>query len=687
MYPGVLPRESKAPLGGRVHLPPYREAWLNLPGCSEEVKRTISEGVAWSWKNRPPTLSRRQGWDSLRGMAKEDVVILQEELAEALQRGAVREALPDEAGFFSKVRIARNPKPRLIANLRGLNRYIKVKPFKQEGLPVAEKLLRPGDFLTSVDLTKAYWHLCLREDLQPYTMFRVGDKRYCWTSLPFGISIAPRMFTKLMKQALRPLRALGLRIVAYMDDILLMAPTQPLSLSQTARLVSHLQDLGLEVSWKKSEFAPSHTLRFLGFLLDSAQWTMRAPEGKWLTLWAQLDKVKPGCRTKVLARAAGLATSMRPAVPVACLFTRAMNALVSDSVKHSGWGGSLTPLTEEVKEEIGWWRREAPAWDNRPLAPLSFSPQYRLTSDASPLGWGAHGTGPAGPLPLMRGAWDPWPSPPSSALLEISALLRGLQLLQEVHDAHVVWRSDNSQLYWDVNRLKSARKPLNEVLKEIAKLLKERRVVLRVEWIPREANSLADWLSKIKDSDWMLHPSLFQMACAFLKTDPTVDCFATSSNALLPRYFTRFREAGSAGTDFFSQSLRGEVVWANPPFNLISSVLRHLQANPTSGLLVIPQWETQPWWAVIREILVQPPLLLPRSHATFLPGVRANWVGVGAARFNCWVVAFSTRPGDVGLAAHIWGENLLVPSMDLVKWAARPQNQLTVPRQPVTLLL
>ena len=287
----------------------------------------------------------------------------------------------------------------------------------------------------------------------------------------------------------------------------------------------------------------------------------------------------------------------------------------------------------------------------------------------------------------MRGSWDPWPATPSSALLEITALLKALQTLEEVRECQVLWRSDNAQLFWDVNRMKSARESLNVVLRRIADLLRTRKVVLRVEWIPREQNTLADQLSKIRDNDWMLHPRLFERICSITKVEPTLDCFATAQNRLVPRFISRFREEGCVDADFFRQSLKGEVIWANPPFNLMGSVLRHLRAHPTKGILVVPVWVTQPWWPLLQDLVVQPPLILPRSESTFLPGVRQNWVGLGAARFDCWAVPISSVVGDRALALHLWGNELKTPSTELLRWASRPQNRLGTPKGPVTILV
>ena len=48
----------------------------------------------------------------------------------------------------------------------------------------------------------------------------VGHRKY--QCLPFGISSAPRAFTKLLKPVVATLRSAAIRLVIYLDDLLLL---------------------------------------------------------------------------------------------------------------------------------------------------------------------------------------------------------------------------------------------------------------------------------------------------------------------------------------------------------------------------------------------------------------------------------------------------------------------------------
>ena len=49
---------------------------------------------------------------------------------------------------------------------------------------------------------------------------------YAYTALPFGLSASPSCFTKVMKPVVRCLRAEGIRVVFYLDDILLLVGSE-----------------------------------------------------------------------------------------------------------------------------------------------------------------------------------------------------------------------------------------------------------------------------------------------------------------------------------------------------------------------------------------------------------------------------------------------------------------------------
>jgi len=107
---------------------------------------------------------------------------------------------------------------RLVINLKRLNEWVKPQHFKMEGIGS-----RGNDWLVKVDLKDAYFTVPIHVDHQPMLRFQVGLEHCQFACLPFSLSCAPWVFTKVMKPVAIFLRSMGVRMVIYIDDILLMA--------------------------------------------------------------------------------------------------------------------------------------------------------------------------------------------------------------------------------------------------------------------------------------------------------------------------------------------------------------------------------------------------------------------------------------------------------------------------------
>ena len=70
---------------------------------------------------------------------------------------------------------------------------------------------------------------------------------------PFGLSCAPCTFTKVMKPVIILLRSWGVRIIIYIDDMLILAETSEQAYQHIKTLLWILQFLGFVVNQEKSE--------------------------------------------------------------------------------------------------------------------------------------------------------------------------------------------------------------------------------------------------------------------------------------------------------------------------------------------------------------------------------------------------------------------------------------------------
>ena len=158
---------------------------------------------------------------------------------------------------------------RPVINLKPLNQFVKNSHFKMENIQMALNLIRQGYYMISVDLKDAYFNIPIFPSHRKYMRFIWKDQRYEFTCLPFGYSLAPRVFTKVLKPMISHLRLNSFKIVIFLDDMLLIAGSFLECLNQLALLHRLIEDLGFIVNDKKSQLEPTTIISFLGFIIDS----------------------------------------------------------------------------------------------------------------------------------------------------------------------------------------------------------------------------------------------------------------------------------------------------------------------------------------------------------------------------------------------------------------------------------
>ena len=118
----------------------------------------------------------------------------------------------------------------------------------------------------------------------------------------------------------------------------------------------------------------------------------------------------------------------------------------------------------------------------------------------------------------------------SKALLGASSLLFGVCYMPLLISYLIImcirWFSDNQNVV-RIIKIGSRQPQLQEIALRIFTLSVNSHIHLQPEWIPRELNEQADYLSRIIDlDDWMLNPYIFSQQDAIWGPH-TVDRFAS----------------------------------------------------------------------------------------------------------------------------------------------------------------
>ncbi len=142
--------------------------------------------------------------------------------------------------------------------------------------------------------------------------------------LPFGLSLAPHISTKCSEAVLTPIRGEGVRVLDYLDDLLILVDLAHQAEAHTSRLLTHLQSLVFLVNQEKSSFIPSHKICFLGLELNSIE--NRARLSSWRIVVFNrcplLFHLHHIVRLHQCQRLLGLMTSMMAVVPLGLLLIR-----------------------------------------------------------------------------------------------------------------------------------------------------------------------------------------------------------------------------------------------------------------------------------------------------------------------------------------------------------------------------
>lgn len=487
---------------------------------------------------------------------------------------------------------------RLIFDLRYVNKFLTPPRFKLESLSTAINAVTPNSWFTKTDLRSGYSHILVNETFRTYLGFSWRDQHYVYKVLPFGLSVSPWIFTKLLKPAIRLLRSRGVKICAYVDDILVVAESKELCQRHTCMLRNLLDKLGWLVRPDKSSPEPTQSIEFLGFKLDSVNHAIRLPRERRRSTSHELFRfVKTASsqpvNKRVLARVLGLANSTTPAIPLAPMFCRR----AIEILKQSGpgrWDSSLT-LTEEATDDLFHLaeiiRKSAPRSLARP------NPTVHVQTDASLLGFGSVNidTGQT-----LSGSWadckllqeiptSSW----SINLLELLAAFLAVKSHSIPNGSTVSIQLDNATAVAYLMRFTGRVPALAALARRIQEWCCDQNVLLVPGFIPGAQNVVADRESR-RAQDWRLCPKVFRRVCSVLQLEPTVDRFASSQNHQLPRWNSRTFHPDAEAVDGLRQRWSDEVNYLAPPLPILDRAIVKAIGEGAEAIVITPPWE-RPW--------------------------------------------------------------------------------------------
>ena len=207
---------------------------------------------------------------------------MQEKIESMPQKQAIEETTPRGRGFLSTMFLVppKNGGQRPVINLKGLNRFVHTEHFKMKSIHILKDLLKAGDWIVKVDLKDAYFMVPIHQDDRAFIKFSFRAWTYQFRCLPFSLACAPWVFTKTLKPVAAQLRQLGIGMIVYIDDILILVESRVAAKDHAIGLLFLLENLGFIVSKTKCILMPTQSIDFLGFTVDSTQQELSLPSEK-----------------------------------------------------------------------------------------------------------------------------------------------------------------------------------------------------------------------------------------------------------------------------------------------------------------------------------------------------------------------------------------------------------------------
>ncbi|XDV29214.1 hypothetical protein PO909_032357 [Leuciscus waleckii] len=176
---GSLSGTSVVPL---VPLTQFVEAWKALPSLSSWLLRTIRLGYTIQFVRHPP---RYRGVHFTTVLSKR-APVMRAETAVLLAKGAIEPVPPDDMKKGGGL-------------LESGPLQASVQDAKAECI---FECIRPQDWFTAIYLKDAYFHVSILPQHRPFLRFAFEGRAYQYKVLPFGLTLSPRVFTKVAEAAI-----------------------------------------------------------------------------------------------------------------------------------------------------------------------------------------------------------------------------------------------------------------------------------------------------------------------------------------------------------------------------------------------------------------------------------------------------------------------------------------------------
>ena len=578
--------------------------WLSME-LSTLTRRTIMEGFLPIFHDHLEKYYKSEN----RRSALNNTKFVSEQIEELLRSGAVSKCDRNQIKRINPLSVAEGKKLRLVLDLSDLNKCLEKNRVKFEDISKIRNILPTHGFMTCFDLRSGYHHVFIHESFRGYLGFQWDNTFYNFNVLPFGLSPAPFIFTKIMKPLITRWRSEGIGVAVYLDDGIIWGETKEACRTATCRIRQDLYEAGFFVAEEKCSWQPSQQVTWLGHKIDLCDMSLDITEDRkdkaFRCITSLLRSRGPSLRERM--KWLGTLASMHLVIPREHTKRhRSMTASVADKVAHGCKLSFRWSLAKEEKQELqGWFRYLENSKAKLNAVYAEFTDFLSISTDASMLGVGAilqtingHNLISRADLPRsLLGA--------SSTIRELYGIRYAIKSFASIIFGEKVQIKTDSQTAQSAFYKGSSKTDIQRMAAEIWDLNDKLNIKMSIFWIPRELNCEADWASRIVDLDsWSIYDSIFDQINE--RWGPfEVDLFADKNNKKCDIFISRWFDEGCSAVNAFSESATKfwtqRHCWLVPPPCLLTDTIFMARKFSTKGVIGFPLWPSHTSFMSLRD--------------------------------------------------------------------------------------
>ena len=519
-------------------------------------------------------------------------------------------------------------KPRALWDGRYVNEFCRDIPFSMDSASKVAEVAWEGAYFFKLDHKNGYLHVPIHEESRTFFGVWWKGKYYVFAVLPFGWKISPLVYHTLTEAVAMYLRTLDIPMLDWIDDMLGMTLQKFARASDEEQFQAALRAMvvttmvlfkaGYFLGLSKCYLIPEQYMTYLGIDCDSKHNKFFVPEkrvNKYLPILQEMLNQKRVTYSTV-EKMVGKLVSLECAVLPGMWYTRnqyaAMNASgIRPDAKKTVKNFTFIKVTEGLREEWSMWMYFL---TNNTGAPWkSFHNVYVLAdvaSDASGRTYAGVVDFPGGDTRVTAGEFSHKFLQQDIQVKEGEALRATLAMIVKefplkLQGKTLVCKIDNQSLKAVLEKKGTSHNlALNQVGKEVFWLTQQGQFHLSLEYVESKKNVADKFTRESPGLEASLTQEYFQKIWDNLGPF-TWDLMASNSNVnkdlqgkpLL--FFSRYYEEKSQGVDVFHQKLIFlQQMFCFPPFPMISRLLKYLQSQKVSCVLLVPKT-----WAPWRNLL------------------------------------------------------------------------------------